>query len=181
MACMGLVPVFFFSFNTMGVAQVICHMPHVICHMSYATFNLSQTPTATDLPLLTPPKLLWTRNIVKIVVIFKPMMQFWCPYRLGILKIIHTMSRWKFRTWATLGLFYMCNSGVPTHTKSLSQYHWYCQYRESMSMPWVHFYTMRPCLNHTKYQIERIFFRNTNIRNTEIQFREIPKYKLQKY
>ena len=27
----------------------------IMCHMSHATFHLSLTPTATDLPLLTPP------------------------------------------------------------------------------------------------------------------------------
>ena len=31
------------------------YVSHVISHMSHVTFHLSLTPTATDLPLLTPP------------------------------------------------------------------------------------------------------------------------------
>ena len=33
-------------------------------------------------------------------------------------------------------------------TMSLSQYHWWCQYHESMSMPWFHVSTMSPYLYH---------------------------------
>ena len=44
------------------MSQVTCHMVHVTCHMSpsnchmsHVTLQLSLTPTATDIPLLTPP------------------------------------------------------------------------------------------------------------------------------
>ena len=35
--------------------KVTCHMSHFIGPMSHVTFHRSITPTATDLPLLTPP------------------------------------------------------------------------------------------------------------------------------
>ena len=45
-----------------SVPNVTCHLSHVVyhllpvtCHLSPVTFHLSPTPTATDLPLLTPP------------------------------------------------------------------------------------------------------------------------------
>ena len=34
------------------------------------------------------------------------------------------------------------------YTMSLSQYHWSCQYHESMTIPWVRVYTKSPCIYH---------------------------------
>ena len=34
------------------------------------------------------------------------------------------------------------------HTMSLCQYHWCCLFHDSMSLPWVHVYTMITCLYH---------------------------------
>ena len=89
----------------MHKSLVTCHMSHVRCHMSHVTFNLSLTQTATDLPMLIPPLFTvgwfqihknpnysWTKNIIKIVVTFEPILQCWCPSRSIILRAIHTHS-----------------------------------------------------------------------------------------
>ena len=44
-----------------------------------------------------------------------------------------------------------------------------CLYHESMLIPWVHVYTIRPCLYHTKNKLQRQ------------KFAKIQKYKLEKY
>ena len=84
---------------TCHVSHVSCHVWHVTCHVSHVTCHLSLTPTATatDLPLLTPSagtSWLWgsnqqdEKNVTKIVATFEPIIQFWCPSRLRILRTI---------------------------------------------------------------------------------------------
>ena len=84
------------------LSQVPWEISHITCHMSQVTFHLSIMPTATHLPLMTPPsstvdsfqiykkkkKLSWTKNVVTIVLNFEPIMQFWHPSRLRILRTI---------------------------------------------------------------------------------------------
>ena len=92
---------------------------------------------------------------------------------------------------------------------SVSQYHECCQYRKSMSIPWVFAKTMSPCLYHesmsipwvhvytislflyhesmsipwvfVKSMLTCLYMRNTVFRYTEIQITRIKKYKLQNY
>ena len=47
------------------------------------------------------------------------------------------------------------------YTMSLRQYHWCCQYHESMSIPWIHVYTMSSYLY---YEAMSIQWFNTNYR-----------------
>ena len=52
---------------------------------------------------------------------------------------------------------------------------------ESMSIPWVHIYTIRPCQKHAEKNRKENNYINTIFRNTEIQIRDILKYKLYNY
>ena len=50
-------------------------------------------------------------------------------------------------------LSYVYDSGVPKLYHKSESNHGFCQYYESMSIPWVHVYTMSPCLYHESMSI----------------------------
>ena len=52
------------------------------------------------------------------------------------------------------------HDGYRYYTISLSKYHRCCHYHESMSIPWVHVYTMSPCKFHASMSIPWVLAKN---------------------
>ena len=123
---------------------------------------------------------LWNTFIAELK---QNMENLFCPYLIDFEKIFNVTIKKILPTGNTRPSRMCVIQEYWINTMSLNQYHWCCQYHESMSIPWVHVYSMSPCLYDESMFIPWVRNtndRNTNYRNTKIPITEIQKYKLQK-